>query len=58
MFKKKQDLFGVNIIHSLPGRIRLNCIALKYLKELQLLRLRCIDFISGLKPSKWYLNSE
>ena len=33
MFKKKQDLFSVNIIHSLPGRIRLNCIALKYLKE-------------------------
>lgn len=33
MFKKKQDLFGINIIHSLPGRIRLNCIALKYLKE-------------------------
>ncbi len=33
MFGKKQDLFSLKIIHSLPGRIRLNCMALKYLEE-------------------------
>lgn len=33
MFGKNQELFSVNVIHSLPGRIRLNCIALKYLEE-------------------------
>lgn len=32
MFNKKQDLFKVNVVHSLPGRIRLNCRAIKYLE--------------------------
>jgi manganese/zinc-transporting P-type ATPase C len=33
MFGKKQDLFSISIVHSLPGRIRLNCRALGYLRE-------------------------
>ena len=33
MFGQKKDLFELNIVHSLPGRIRLNCKAIGYLKE-------------------------
>ena len=33
MFGQKKDLFELNIVHSLPGRIRLNCKAIEYLNE-------------------------
>ena len=33
MFGQKKDLFELNIVHSLPGRIRLNCKATEYLNE-------------------------
>ena len=33
MFGQKKDLFELNIVHSLPGRIRLTCKAIEYLNE-------------------------
>ena len=33
MFGQKKDLFELNIVHSLPGRIRLNCKAIEYFNE-------------------------
>lgn len=33
MFEQRKDLFELKIVHSLPGRIRLNCKAIGYLKD-------------------------
>lgn len=33
MFEQRKDLFELSIVHSLPGRIRLNCKAITYLKD-------------------------
>ena len=33
MFGQRKDLFELKIVHSLPGRIRLNCKAIGYLKD-------------------------
>ncbi len=33
MFGQRKDLFEIRVVHSLPGRIRLNCKAIGYLKE-------------------------
>lgn len=30
---KKKDLFEITIVHSLPGRVRINCLALEYIKD-------------------------